>query len=121
MLKQHTKNTTKPIKKYSYRELAECFTQLAKEHEISSIAINEDVCNLKQDVKKILLWKIDERFSIVSGIGDLNKALTRIMLYSQKTQPKKNIAKNWDKLENIVKELEKQIDTLRKSLLNKTD
>lgn len=121
MLKTQTKSTTKPIKKYSYKELAECFTKLAKEHEISSISIDGDICKLKQDVKKILLWKIDERFSIVSGIGDLNKALTRIMLYSQKTEPKQNIVKNWDKLENIVKELEKKIDILQKSLLNKTD
>ena len=121
MLKQQTKHTAKPIKKYSYRELAECFVQLAIEHEISSITINEDICNLKQDVKKILLWKIEERFSIVSGIGDLNKALTRIMLYAQKTQPKKNTVKSWEKLETISKELEKKIDALRKSLTNKTE
>ena len=101
------------VSKFTNSQLAAGFILIMKDPRISKIVIPQDTRNLRADIQKMLSWKIDYKYNTVTGIGDLNRALVRIMCHSVKPLVKKVQASGDINQNMVLKELEKQLSVLK--------
>ena len=101
------------VSKFTSSQLAAGFILIMKDPRISKIVIPQDTRNLRADIQKMLSWKIDHKYNTVEGIGDLNRALVRIMCHSIKPLVKKVQASGDTNQSMVLKELEKQLTILK--------
>lgn len=101
------------VSKFTGSQLAAAFVRISKDPRVSKTTVPQDIQALRPDVRKMSSWKIDYKYNTVTGIGDLNKALVRIMCYSIRPHVKKVQTQSGVKNDAVVSELEKQLANLK--------
>src|SRR5258708_31150646 len=123
MSEQNTQKEELPssVSKYSGYQLAYAFVKIMKDPRINKIIIPTNIQLLRPDIRKMLTWKIDYRYGNVTGLGDMNRAITRIMLYATSVPPTKNKPPQTNtsgEYDSMITELEKQRQELNNKINN---
>ncbi|VBB18678.1 hypothetical protein YASMINEVIRUS_1209, partial [Yasminevirus sp. GU-2018] len=103
------------VKQFTQQQLASAFVKITKDPRVARVVV-PDPQSLSNDVRRMATWKIDPKYATVQGVGDLNRAIVKIMVFSKTIQARPPTSQASVDNSALIAGVEKQIAELNLKL-----
>jgi len=104
-MSHQSSDTPQSITKMNTRQLGELFVEACRLEKIRSIIVPSSTTkSLDVEIKRMINWKINQKYTSIINFGNLNEHLIRLMVYAQKASSNKSTSKQESSKANIIEQ-----------------
>lgn len=98
-------DSTQSIAKMNTRQLGELFVETCRLEKIRNIVVPCSATkSLDAEIKRMINWKINQKYASIINFGNLNEHIIRLMVYAQKYASNKSTSKQESSKANIIEQ-----------------